>query len=192
MQTLKRKHPDGCGAMPVMLVSAVLGCVLGTLAYCLLCSENPAAPTALYKAMSAFGSLSSVYIDSFCTVSAFLLALFLLGFCSVAQPAEICVPAAFGLGSGMIMSDCYASSAFPGQAAYPALTAVFFAGSALCICAAACESVKMSSQLMAHVMSPVSSEGMLDRLRLYCGKFLAAELICAVLSGVRTLAEHLR
>lgn len=181
---------SGDALLGVMLAAAALGAAAGTAAYCFIVRRDPEQLRQLALAFIYPGGPAAAFIDSFCVVSAFVLCEFLLGFCSVGQPVEVAVPAVFGLGSGAVMCSVCSLTELP-QGIAPLLPLVCcMVLSAFAVAAAACESVKLSSRLMSHVMSPLATSGMLDTVRLYCGRFLAAEVICAAAAALRALSVY--
>lgn len=188
MQTARKTRLDNNALLGIMFLSALIGDLLGGLAYLLLKNDSNAVTGALLSAYAASGSPGKVFIDSFCMVSAFVTAEFLLGFCSLAQPLELAVPAVFGLGSGVILPAVYSEARYSGSYAAAALTALSLAFSGFCIAASACGSVRLSTRLMSHVMSPLSSDGMLASLRTYCGRFFLIEILCTAAAGLRAAA----
>lgn len=192
MQTrTKGRYGRSRALMGIMLLSAAIGTAAGITAYFFALPQRPGQLEQLGIAYLHAGGPSSVFLDSFCVSSVFVLCEFLLGFCSLGQPLEVAVPAVFGLGSGVVMCAVCSQIALPQGLAIIVPAALSSVAAAAAVSAAACESVKLSSRLMSHVMSPLASDGMLDTVRLYCGRAFAAEVLCALSAALRALAVYL-
>lgn len=175
----RRSRRDGLLALLAGLY--FLGVVLGTVLYCTLNEERAKILDEITVSFVA-GRLRHTFwetlVNSFSGAFIMLLICFVLGFCVIAQPAEIFMPLFRGLGAGASIAVMYSSYGLAGAGASALLIVPNAVISAFALIMASREAVRFSSALYNTAFGRESSRERPD-IRLYFTKFV---ILCAVLA----------
>ncbi len=173
----------------LMLLAALyfLGVVLGTVMYCTSGSGGTAVIDRLTDGFIA-GRLSHSFgktlINSFSGGFLLLTLCFLMGFCTIAVPAEMLVPLFRGLGTGAVIAGMYGKYGIPGTAAAAVLVIPNAVMTAFILIMASRESVRFSAALYRNAFG---NDGERPDVKLYFTKFV----ILSVGLAVSSLADSL-
>lgn len=185
--TPKRRRKDIM--LPLLTALYFFGVLMGTVMYCTFESDK----------ISVLDSLAGSFVDgrlrhtfwetlvnSFSGAFILLLICFALGFCAIAQPAELLVPLFRGLGAGASMAGMYSGYGLPGIGAAAVLIVPNAAATAFVMIIAAREAFRFSSGLYSAAFGRIRSDEPVD-VRLYFTKFV---ILCVMLA-ISSLADSL-
>ncbi|MDE5859855.1 MAG: hypothetical protein K2H23_05660 [Oscillospiraceae bacterium] len=175
--------------LPLLAAMYFLGVLLGTVLYCTLDSEKI---TVLDSIAGSFvdGRLRHTFwetlVNSFSGAFILLLICFGMGFCVIAQPAELLVPLFRGLGTGASIAGMYSGYGLAGAGAAAVLIVPNAVATAFVMIIAAREAFRFSVGLYAASLGNSRSDEPVD-VRLYFTKFV---ILCVILV-ISALADSL-
>lgn len=126
----------------------------------------------------------STFISSFTSTALMLAALFVCGFCAVAQPAILLLPIFRGLGFGYQAGYLYAQNGLGGVGYVALVVLPNMVFSTLILIYGCMEAFTMSS---AYYRAAKQDSGRLINTRSYCAKFLLLLLLVLISSGLDAL-----
>ena len=159
----------------------LLGTLSGTI---LLRSSSEETLALLFRIVNGYAekragqSLADNLISAACSNLAFLLVLFLCGFCAVAHPVEALIPFCRGLGYGFSVGSLYASHGARaiGFTALYMLPPMLFSTTAILLCCV--ESLRLSSVLFFALGKPDERKRGDYSIRIYLARFFSAAFLC--------------
>ena len=182
------KRRRGDRLLTLLAVLYFLGVVLGTILYCTLDSERAGIIDGIAESFVK-GRLDHTFwetmVNSFSGAFLLLVLCFVLGFCVIAQPAEVFVPLFRGLGVGASAAGMYSIYGAAGAGASAVLIVPNAVISAFVLIMASREAVRFSSSLYGMTFGKNGKER--PDVRLYFTKFV---ILCAVLA-VSAFADSL-
>lgn len=166
--------------LPLLTALYFFGALTGTVMYCTLESDKISVLDGLAGSFVE-GRLRHTFwetlVNSFSGAFILLLVCFVLGFCVIAQPAELLVPFFRGLGAGASMSGLYSGYGLSGIGAAAVLIVPNAVATAFVMIIAAREAFRFSSGLYSAAFGKIRSDEPVD-VRLYFTKFV---ILCTVL-----------
>lgn len=173
-----------------LLCVLLVGVLLGSLFYG---SMDTGIVKRLKSAQTGYVSLrqnldfSKILLRTLSSSTAFLLVIFVSGFCALGQPVAVITLAIRGLGLGVVLSQMYSAYGVHGML-YSALLVV--PNGLICSLALALgarEAICLSNQYAVYTLSDRQENGLRETVRLYCTKFLVLEAVLAVSAGADCL-----
>lgn len=175
--------------LPLLAALYFFGVLMGTVMYCTLESDKISVLDSLAGSF-VDGRLRNTFwetlVNSFSGAFILLLICFVLGFCAIAQPAELLVPLFRGLGAGASMAGLYSGYGLSGIGAAAVLIVPNAVATAFVMIIAAREAFRFSTGLYSAAFSKKRSDEPVD-IRLYFTKFV---VLCTVLV-ISSLADSL-
>lgn len=175
--------------LPLLGALYFFGVLLGTVLRCTLDGEKARALDGIAGSF-VDGRLRHTFwetlVNSFSGAFILLLICFVLGFCVIAQPAELLVPLFRGLGAGASIAGMYGGYGLAGAGAAAVLIVPNAVATAFVTIIAAREAFRFSAGLYAASFGKSPSDEPVD-VRLYFTKFV---ILCVILV-ISSLADSL-
>lgn len=182
--------PKGYGILAGLVL---VGTLLGTLVYM---SMDSSVIQRFGDLQSGFVSirqelkLSQVLLRTLSSSTAFLVLVFVSGFCAVGQPVAVSCLIVRGIGIGTVLSQLYSSCGMRGMLWSLALVLpnALVSGTALVL--GSREAISLSNVYAAFSLSDRQVNGLKETLRVYCAKFLVLEAVLAVSAGADCIVTY--
>lgn len=191
---MRNEKKYDCRFLAILSGIVLIGALLGTISCCCLDAD-------IVKRFGLTGmdfitgrknmEFGKMLVSSLGSTTVFLLVIFVLGFSSIGQPAEIAVLVIRGIGLGVTLSQIYISGGKTSVLWGSLLVVPCATISTYAIITGAREALTMSNIYLKISLSDRQENGLLCSLKLYAVKFLVLEAVLAVGAGVDCLCTYL-